>query len=74
MVLSIGRIIFNKTLNGLEETGADILNSLQLLYLLKKLGPITFDKMFTTEIIFSENLYKKPNIPTNIFDVATLYR
>ena len=47
-VVSEGRAVFNRALDGFTEAGADIKNPLQMLYLLKKIGPTTFEKTFST--------------------------
>ena len=66
-IVSRGRAIFQKSLDGFEEAGADIQNPIQLLYLLKKIGPIIFEKMFAEEINCDENSYQKSIIPTDVY-------
>jgi len=46
-VVSGGRAIFNRALDGFAEAGADIRNPVQFLYLLKKIGPTIFEEMFS---------------------------
>ena len=41
-----GRIIFDNALAGLKQCGVDTGNPLQLLYVLKEIGPQTFEKLF----------------------------
>jgi len=41
-----GRVIYDNALTGLVAMGVDIKNPLQLLYLLKKMGPQTFESLF----------------------------
>jgi len=41
-----GKIVCDQALAGLKEAGVDIGNPVQLLYILKKLGPAVFEEMF----------------------------
>lgn len=41
-----GRQVFDNALNGLAAAGVDIRNPLQLLYVLKQMGPALFEQMF----------------------------
>jgi hypothetical protein len=45
-VVSNGKVVFNKALDGLKEAGVDIRDPVQLLFVLKKLGPSLFEEMF----------------------------
>ncbi|MCP4333896.1 MAG: cobalamin B12-binding domain-containing protein [Gammaproteobacteria bacterium] len=44
-----GRTIYADALSGLEDLGVDIRNPLQLLYVLKKLGPGGFEQLFSID-------------------------
>ena len=44
-----GRQVFENALSGLKQCGIDIKNPVQLLYVLKKMGPQTFEALFSTE-------------------------
>lgn len=54
-VCELGNSIFNNALDGLKESGVDIRNPLQLLYVLKQMGPQTFEALFADEIIKQNN-------------------
>jgi len=41
-----GRIIFDNALAGLKQSGVDLCNPLQLLYVLKEMGPQVFEELF----------------------------
>ncbi|WP_291869968.1 cobalamin-dependent protein [Maribacter sp.] len=64
-----GKQVFKNALHGLKEAGVDIKNPLQLLYVLKQMGPAVFEEMFgagaldKTEVRNREIL-----IPTDIFE------
>jgi len=42
-----GKVIFDNALAGLKDSGVDLRNPLQLLYVLKKMGPQLFEQLFT---------------------------
>jgi methylmalonyl-CoA mutase cobalamin-binding subunit len=66
-VVSGGRAIFRKALEGFEEAGADIQNPVQLLYLLKKIGPATFEKMFAANTHRDGDGDRKSMVPTDVY-------
>jgi len=41
-----GKSVFHKALDGLREAGVDIRDPVQMLYVLKLLGPADFEEMF----------------------------
>ena len=45
-----GRIIFNNALAGLKQCGVDLQNPLQMLYVLKEMGPQIFETLFLGEM------------------------
>lgn len=45
-----GKTIFDNALAGLQDSGVDIRNPLQLLYVLKQMGPQTFEALFAAQI------------------------
>ena len=45
-----GKTIFDNALAGLRDSGVDIRNPLQLLYVLKQMGPQTFEALFAAQI------------------------
>jgi methylmalonyl-CoA mutase cobalamin-binding subunit len=60
-VCTDGKVIFNNALAGLKQYEVDICNPLQLLYVLKKMGPQTF------EVLFSEQVTQQDTAPTDMF-------
>jgi methylmalonyl-CoA mutase cobalamin-binding subunit len=66
-VVSKGKRVFNNALDGLKEAGVNIHDPVELLYVLKELGPAVFEKMFG--VPFSESDGKKDpgEIPTDIY-------
>ncbi len=54
-VCELGKRIFNNALNGLKDCGVDIRNPLQLLYVLKQMGPQAFEVLFAEEFVSQES-------------------
>ena len=65
-VVSKGRIIFRRALEGLTEAGADVRNPIQLLYLLKNIGPAVFEETFSMEKPEGDNVYEDLAVPTDV--------
>jgi methylmalonyl-CoA mutase cobalamin-binding subunit len=68
-VVSAGKSIFTNSLDGLKEAGVDISDPVQMLYVLKKLGPAVFEEMFGEGKI--EEAYPRgriPIVPTDVFE------
>lgn len=66
-VTSAGKTIFQRALDGLQEAGVDIRNPLQLLYVLKHLGPVHFEAAFGLGEWDSTGQRRKPLVPTDVF-------
>ncbi|MEM7117023.1 MAG: cobalamin-dependent protein [Chloroflexota bacterium] len=62
-----GKQVFERALTGLQEAGADVGNPLQLLYLLKQLGPAIFEAEFGLGEWDETAQRRKPLVPTDIF-------
>ncbi len=45
-----GRIVFDNALAGLKQSGVDLSNPLQLLYVLKEMGPQVFERLFLADM------------------------
>jgi len=45
-LLSLGRGVFERALKGLSESGVDITNPLELLFVLKKVGALRFERLY----------------------------
>ena len=65
-VVSEGRNIFRRALEGLKESGADIRNPIQLLYLLKKIGPAIFEDTFSAGGPKDHDLCDELVVPTDV--------
>ena len=65
-VVSAGRDIFRRALEGLKESGADIRNPIQLLYLLKRIGPVIFEDTFSTGRLKDHDLCDELVVPTDV--------
>ena len=73
-VVASGKQIFDNALDGLKETGVDIKDPVQLLYVLKKLGPARFEEIFGAgrpNPVYSRG--KEPLIPTDVFILSNSY-
>ncbi len=63
-----GKRVFDNALDGLHSAGVDIKNPLQMLYVLKQMGPALFEQMFSAgEVDASEVRGHKVIIATDIF-------
>jgi methylmalonyl-CoA mutase cobalamin-binding subunit len=65
-VVAAGRAIFHRAMEGLKEAGADIRNPLQLLYVLKNIGPVVFEETFSIGNRKQFNLYDELVAPTDV--------
>ena len=73
-VLTAGQAIFNRAINGLREAGVDTGDPIQLLYVLKGLGPAAFESMFGTgkpNDTYSRG--REPVIATDVFELSNEY-
>ncbi|MCX7561273.1 hypothetical protein OS190_17030 [Sulfitobacter sp. F26204] len=63
-----GQQVFRNALTGLQAAGVDIKNPLQMLYVLKKLGPALFEELFGAgQADTAEVRGRKVIVPTDIF-------
>jgi methylmalonyl-CoA mutase cobalamin-binding subunit len=73
-IVTAGKMIFSDTLAGLKEAGVDIKNPIQLLYVLKKLGPALFEEMFGAgkpDPAYARG--RKPVVPTDVYELSNSY-
>jgi len=73
-VLSAGKSVFDSALDGLKEAGVNVKDPIQLLYVLKKLGPATFEEMFGAgehNEVYARG--KKPVVPTDVYELSQTY-
>lgn len=70
-IVSAGKRIFDNALTGLKEADVDIEDPVQLLYVLKKLGPANFEEMFGAgKLNPSYARGRKPVIPTDVYELS----
>ena len=70
-IVSTGKRIFDNALTGLKEADVDIEDPVQLLYVLKKLGPANFEEMFGAGKLNSSYARgRKPVIPTDVYELS----
>jgi hypothetical protein len=73
-VLSAGKSVFESSLAGLKEAGVDIRDPIQLLYVLKKLGPAVFEEMFGAgKCNHAVARGREPVIATDVFELSNQY-
>ncbi|GAK55266.1 hypothetical protein U27_02098 [Candidatus Vecturithrix granuli] len=70
-VTSAGKTVFTSALDGLQEAGVDTQNPVQLLYVLKRLGPAIFEEMFGAGKVDEANIRRRqPLVPTDVFEMS----
>jgi methylmalonyl-CoA mutase cobalamin-binding domain/chain len=70
-IVRAGKAIFNDALAGLKQADVDIEDPVQLLYVLKALGPAVFEEMFGAgELDPACARGRKPVIPTDVFELS----
>ena len=65
-VVSAGRRIFERAIDGLEDAGVNVANPVQLLYVLKHLGPAGFESLFGLGEWDPATGRRRPLVPTDI--------
>lgn len=65
-IVSAGKTICDQALAGLQEAGVDITNPIQLLYVLKHLGPTQFENMFGLGDWDDTGQHRQALVPTDI--------
>jgi methylmalonyl-CoA mutase cobalamin-binding subunit len=73
-IVAAGKVVFNNALAGLIEAGLNIEDPIQLLYVLKKLGPAQFEEMFGAgrlNPVYARG--REPVIPTDVFELSKGY-
>ena len=70
-VVSAGNSVFTNALEGLQEAGVNTHDAVQLLYVLKRLGPAVFEEMFGAGKVDAANIRgRQPVIPTDVFEMS----
>jgi len=73
-VLAAGKAVFEGSLAGLKEAGVNIRDPIQLLYVLKRLGPSAFEEMFAAgkpDPTYARG--REPVIATDVFELSNRY-
>jgi methylmalonyl-CoA mutase cobalamin-binding subunit len=70
-VCTAGKSVFEKALAGLKETGVDTRDPVQMLYVLKMLGPVNFEAMFGAgKVDENSPSGRQPIVPTDIYSMS----
>jgi hypothetical protein len=68
---STGKSVFDKALDGLKEANVDIRDPVQMLYVLKMLGPADFEEMFGAGIADEDSPRgRQPVVPTDVYALS----
>ena len=70
-VVSKGKQVFNNALEGLKAAGVSIDDPVELLFVLKKIGPAVFEEMFGAGVVNKACIRnREPVIPTDVFEMS----
>jgi len=73
-ITSLGKTVFSNSLSGLKQAGVNTNDPLQMIYVLKKLGPLIFEDMFGVgEIDADHQDSRKPVVPTDVYTMSLEY-
>jgi methylmalonyl-CoA mutase cobalamin-binding subunit len=68
---SAGKSVFDKALDGLKEANVDICDPVQMLYVLKMLGPADFEEMFGADKADEDSPRgRQPVVPTDVYALS----
>jgi methylmalonyl-CoA mutase cobalamin-binding subunit len=68
---SAGKTVFDNALDGLNEAGVDIRDPVQMLYVLKMLGPADFEEMFGAGDADEDSPGRRqPVVPTDVYTLS----
>jgi methylmalonyl-CoA mutase cobalamin-binding subunit len=68
---SAGKSVFAKTLDGLKEANVDICDPVQMLYVLKMLGPADIEEMFGVDKVTEDSpRERQPVVPTDAYALS----
>jgi methylmalonyl-CoA mutase cobalamin-binding domain/chain len=65
-LISAGKAVFQRALDGFKEAGADIKDPVQLLYLLKLVGPAVFESMFAKRSGNDGDMHQQSGTATDV--------
>ena len=72
--VSMGKTVAVRALDGLKEVGVDVKDPVQLLYVMKGLGPAVFELNFGAgEIDEAFSHGRKPVLPTDVYEMSRRY-
>lgn len=69
-IVSAGRKICDRAIYGLKDAGVDVANPVQLLFILKHLGPAHFESLFGMGEWDPSTKQRKPLVPTDICQLS----
>jgi methylmalonyl-CoA mutase cobalamin-binding subunit len=73
-ILSAGKSVCDNALDGLKEAGVDISDPVQILFVLKNLGPAVFEEMFGAGKVREDFIRGRiPVEPTDVFEMSNRY-
>lgn len=73
-ILSAGKSVFDNALDGLKEAGVDITDPVQILFVLKNIGPAVFEEMFGAGKVQEDFIRGRvPIKPTDVFELSNKY-
>jgi methylmalonyl-CoA mutase cobalamin-binding subunit len=73
-ILAAGRSVFDNALDGLKASGVDISDPVQMLFVLKNLGPAVFEEMFGAGRVQEDFIRgRMPIKPTDVFEMSNKY-
>ena len=73
-IVTAGKTIFDNALAGLNEADVDVEDPIKLLYVLKKLGPASFEEMFGAGKFNPACARgREPVFPTDVFEISNAY-
>jgi len=73
-LVAAGKKIFDNALHGLKEAGVDVKDPIQLLFVLKQLGPARFEEMFGAGKPNPMHARgREPLIPTDVFNLSNAH-
>jgi methylmalonyl-CoA mutase cobalamin-binding subunit len=73
-ILSAGKSVFGEALDGLKAAGVDITDPVQMLFVLKNLGPAVFEEMFGAGKVQEDLIRGRvPVEPTDVFEMSNKY-
>jgi len=70
-IVPAGKYIFDRAINGLRDFGVNVTDPVELLYVLKSLGPYVFETTFGLGAWDDSGKHRVPVVPTDMFQRST---